>query len=435
MEALGEKAGASFDRVFAELVHIDRDRPPTRKRASLSHFTGDDEALKVIQVLAGRDCRVLVTAGQVLTGPDGQVLVSVGERQEATVEVAHEKLFTAWPKLKEWIEKSGEDLRLIEHAEEEARRWRDRGDNPQELWLGTRAKEVQAALQRFGRHPSPMLSRFLRPQHLLIGQLRDSALSHELCALNGRILSKFGDPRAGVGLRPDGLPDIVWIQIPGGQVKLEDGDHVFEVKPFRIAKCQVTNVQFEAFLTAEDGYRNEEWWKDIIKQSSKADDPSWQEGNSPRETVSWYDAVAFCRWLSAKTGTSIRLPTEWEWQQAATGGDPDREYPWEGRWDASRCNSVASRLSRTTAVGMYPQGATQQGVLDMAGNVWEWCLNTDDEQDDEQDTTIKTGGVRVVRGGSWYARPGDLRASYRNRYFANVRINDLGFRLAQDREP
>lgn len=113
MKTLGQEADAAFGRVFAELVHIERDRPPTRKRARLSHFTGDEEAMKVIQVLAGSECRALVTAGQVPVGLDGQVMVTAGEGQEATVEVAHEKLFTAWPKLMGWIEKSGQALRDI----------------------------------------------------------------------------------------------------------------------------------------------------------------------------------------------------------------------------------------------------------------------------------------------------------------------------------
>ena len=108
------------------------------------------------------------------------------------------------------------------------------------------------------------------------------------------------------------------------------------------------------------------------KVSSKAKEPAepnWKEANSPRETVSWFEAVAFCRWLSKRTNSKIRLPTEWEWQLAATGGDPEREYPWPGGWDATKCNSSESRLNRTSAVGIYPSGVTQQGVLDMAGNV------------------------------------------------------------------
>lgn len=230
----------------------------------------------------------------------------------------------------------------------------------------------------------------------------------------------------------DGAPDIAWIEIPGGQVKLEGVEHVFEVKPFRIAKYPVTNAQFEAFLKAEDGYGNEEWWRDI-EPSREAEKRSWSEGDAPRETVSWYDAIAFSRWLRAKTGTSIRLPAEWERQPAATGGDPQHDYPWEGGWDASRCNSTESDLRRTTAVGMYPAGATQHGVLDMVGNVSEWCLNGYENPEKLEAVRIdKSGGRRVVRGGCWNERPEILRASNRLRLNAANRSSGIGFRLAQD---
>lgn len=149
--------------------------------------------------------------------------------------------------------------------------------------------------------------------------------------------------------------------------------------------------------------------------------------------MSWYEAVAFCRWLSAKTITTIRLPTEWEWQQTATGGDPEREYPWEGGWDGAYCNSDESPLRRTTAVGMYPQGATRQGVMDMAGNVWEWCVNEHESPERPAAVRIhKGGGRRVLRGGSWLNAPGNLRASGRSGGNAGSRDNGLGFRLLQD---
>jgi hypothetical protein len=297
------------------------------------------------------------------------------DAEEPTVEVAHEQLFTAWPKLHQWIMKSGEALRLIEHAREEARRWRERGEMAEELWLATRATEVWTALRRFAKTPSFELDRFLQPQEVLRTQLHQDGLSHKQRAIIGWKLEQFGDPRPGVGLGPDGLPDIVWVEIPGGRISLEDLNHLFEVKPFRLAKYPVTNVQFEAFVNAQDGYHNKEWWQGL-KQSEAAEPPSWSEGNGPRETVSWDEAVAFCRWLSHRTGLAIRLPTEWEWQQAATGGDPTYEYPWGEGWDSTRCNSYEARLDRTTPVGIYLNGATPQGVMDMAGNVWEWCLNT-----------------------------------------------------------
>ena len=413
---LKEEVRGAFDAIFAELVHLERERPPTRRRAAVSTFSSNQAALQLIDALAGQECRVLVTSG---TG------------QEALVEVAHEKLFSAWPELKRWIDRSGEALRDIEHAEEEARRWQQGGDNPQELWLGSRAKKVLEAIKQFGKHLSLELGRFLSPQQVLITRLNEDALSHQDRLLIGQKLAEFDDPRPGVGVKDD-VPEIEWIDIPGGPIKLEDVDHVFEVKPFKMAKYLVTHAQFEAFLNAKDGYQNEEWWHGI-ERSEKASIASWQEANSPREKVSWYQAVAFCRWLSHRTGLKIRLPTEWEWQQAATGGDRTRKYPWPGEWDAARCNSEKSRLSRTTAVGMYPSGATQQGVLDMAGNLWEWCLNTSPKPESPELVLIDENEFRMRRGGSWSSDPSTLCVSKGSMYRSVNEYSDLnGFRLLQD---
>lgn len=434
---LEQQPSASFDRVFAELVHIERDRPPTCKRASLSYFKDDEEANKVIQVLAGRECRVLVIAD---------------DKQGTTVEVAHEKLFSAWTKLKSWIDDSGPDLRLIDYEEESARRWFETGSHLKELWRLERARKVEKALARFKKTRSSELETLLRPQLMLMNRLDDASLSHHDRLLIGQTLAEFGDPRDGVGVK-HGLPAIVWIDVPEGEVTLEGIDREFRVKPFRIAQYPVTNAQFNPFILAEDGYENAKWWTDIergvlergdqrLRESGECDESGRQKSNCPREMVSWYDAVAFCRWLSDKTGTNVRLPTEWEWQQAATGGDPTREYPWKGEWDSSLCNNSLSQLGRTMPVGMYPLGATPQGILDMAGNVWEWCLNTYDQLD----TTITTSGERVLRGDSWLTDPGNSnrwapptprahRVSNRFKGIAESRLNDFGFRLVQDIEP
>ncbi|NGZ11578.1 MAG: DUF4062 domain-containing protein [Nitrospira sp. LK70] len=411
-----EEVRGAFDRVFAELVHVERERPPTRSRAAVSAFSADPNAVQLIEALAGQGCRVLVTSGS---------------GQEAIVEVAHERLFTAWPKLKGWIDESGADLRLIDYEEEAARRWHETGCHLEELWRKERAEAVERALTRFKKMPSAQLDTMIHPQKMLIERLNDAALSHEDRLLIGQKLAEFGDRRPSVGVKDD-LPDIAWADIPGGRVKLESVDRVFEVKPFRMAKYLVTNAQFEAFLNAEDGYGNKEWWTDI-EQSNQADQPRWPDANAPRETVSWDEAVAFCRWLSAKTGTNIRLPVEWEWQQAARGGDPQREYPWEGEWDGSRCNSGENRLGRTTAVGMYPNGVTTQGVYDMAGNVWEWCLNQYDNPDQlETMRNDEENPSHVSRGGSWGDDPEGLRTWSRHWNFVDSRNFNIGFRLAQD---
>ena len=253
VSGLDAEALGAFDRVFAELVHIERDRPPTRKRITLGVFQADEVANKLINALAGPECRVLVTGG---------------EGREPSVEVAHEKLFTAWPRLREWIDNGGDALRLIDYATEAAGRWQNSGDNPQEVWLATRATEVLKALQRFGKQVSPVLDRFLLPQEVLIKQLEQNSLSHEQRAKIGEILAAFGDSRPGVGLRPNGLPHIEWVDIEGGKVKLERVKKVFHVKRFRIAKYPITNVQFEAFINAKDGYRNAKWWEGIKKSEA-----------------------------------------------------------------------------------------------------------------------------------------------------------------------
>ena len=137
------------------------------------------------------------------------------------------------------------------------------------------------------------------------------------------------------------------------------------------------------------------------------------------------EAVAFCRWLSARLGNEVRLPTEWEWQQAATGGDPANEYPW-GPWDSSRANTYESELQRSTAVGVYPHGVSPVGALDMSGNLWEWCLN-----EHENPKRVKVSGKesRAVRGGSWDINRANARCAFRYWNLPDGRTNYVGFRL------
>ena len=127
-------------------------------------------------------------------------------------------------------------------------------------------------------------------------------------------------------------------------------------------------------------------------------------------------------------GYDIRLPTEWEWQQAATCGEPNREYPWSGGWDPARANTYESGLARTTAVGMYPAGASPVGALDMGGNVLEWCLN---EYARPENTRPSGHTIRVVRGGSWFSDQEFARAAYRPRFYPDYRYDYLGLRVVR----
>lgn len=422
-EVIGTDDGQVFAKLFAPLVVVTMDRTPTRRWAAKESF--DRTTQSVIDILTQE-----------------RFLVTEGTDQYSLVAVAHEKLFEGWPRLALWIEGNREQLFILRQAETEAGEWERHGYDLNYLWSPERLKTLQGVLHdpHHAQRVHQAVRLYAAPQDKLIDRLQDASCSHTERLKIGQYLAALGDPRQGVGLRPDGVPDIEWIEIPGGKIELEKVDHVFQVKPFKIAKYQVSNAQFQAFLEAAEGYQNDEWWEGI--QHQEVAQPAWSEANSPRETVSWYEAVAFCRWLSIKvsgqggTSVSIRLPTEWEWQQAATGGDPKCEYPWGGSWDATRCNSDKSRLRRTTAVGMYPEGTTEQGVLDLAGNLWEWCLNEYETPEQPKAGRINMQGARrVIRGGSWGDDPVLLRASSRSRFFADIRYSYIGFRLVQDLEP
>jgi formylglycine-generating enzyme required for sulfatase activity len=145
----------------------------------------------------------------------------------------------------------------------------------------------------------------------------------------------------------------------------------------------------------------------------------------PRSNVSWYDVVAFCRWLSNKLGYTVTLPTEQQWQRAAQGDD-EREYPWGDDFDHSRCN-IASKS--TTPVTQYPNGASPFGVMDMAGNVAEWCLTKWGEF--RKDSNNLDGEEeRVLRGYPHYGdRYQDASVKYRVHYLPSEENNGNGFRL------
>jgi len=224
------------------------------------------------------------------------------------------------------------------------------------------------------------------------------------------------------------LPMLEWVDIPAGSVTLESGQ-TFPVKPFRMSKYPVTYAQFQAFVDAPDGFYDDGWWVGLAADADHRTAPgeqAWPIDNHPRERVSWYDTVAFCRWLSSKLGQEVRLPTEWEWQWAAQGGD-GRAYPWGNDFDASRCNTDESGIGRTTPVDAYPSGASPFGLMDMAGNVWEWCLN---EYEEPASVGLEGDARRVVRGGSWLNLDSSARAVYRDRSDPYSRYLDYGFRVA-----
>lgn len=227
-----------------------------------------------------------------------------------------------------------------------------------------------------------------------------------------------------------------WIEISG--------------KGYSIAKYPITNVQFARFIVS-GGYREPKWWTEAgwkareegwhydggWKPSGKPwteprywSDNQWNGADQPVVGVSWYEAAAFCLWLSDVTSEYIMLPTEQQWQHAAQGDD-GRDYPWGKDWDCQRCNnSVAPCDSKiTTPVRQYEgKGDSPFGVVDMVGNVSEWCLTVYDSRENSLDAT----DVRVLRGGSCNDVDADtLCCDYRSRYFPHLWDYDLGFRLSR----
>ncbi|MCC6974314.1 MAG: SUMF1/EgtB/PvdO family nonheme iron enzyme [Anaerolineae bacterium] len=261
---------------------------------------------------------------------------------------------------------------------------------------------------------------------------------------------RASDPRPGV--LDFNWDEDYWCLVP-------KGEYIYQAEPeqinydFWIARYPITYAQFELFIDAPDGYHNPDWWKDLhekgrAQQQRGAGEQNFKFGNHPRETVSWYDAVAFCRWLNALTPTRpplgvhplphavegakyvIRLPLETEWEKAASWdakAKKARVYPWGDDFDPTKANTnMWKRIGQTTAVGIYPQGEAPCGALDMSGNVWEWCLN---EYESGQ-VNIGSNETRSLRGGSWrlYSTSG-FRCDFRVRDFPVNRDTYGGFRV------
>ncbi|MAS33641.1 MAG: hypothetical protein CL610_06530 [Anaerolineaceae bacterium] len=230
------------------------------------------------------------------------------------------------------------------------------------------------------------------------------------------------DPRPGVGLNSDGLPDMDWVEVPAGEFIYGEGEkHQFN--SFAISRYPLTYLQFQAFIEAEDGFYNPAWWTDL-QQEDVPGVQSFPFSNHPRERVSWYDAIAFCRWLSHHLGYVISLPNEYQWEKAARGPE-GLIYPYGSVFNAQCSNVAETEINQTTAVGLFAAGASPYGVLDMSGNVFEWCLNLETGPDHVDFTSTEP---RSLRGGSWAHSAERARADYRYANRPELRRNRVGFR-------
>ena len=233
-----------------------------------------------------------------------------------------------------------------------------------------------------------------------------------------------------------------WRDVPAGEFLYGDNKQKLTLPAFAIAKYPITYRQFQTFIDAKDGFKDKRWWQGLAEdQSNESGDQQWKIDDRPRENVSWYDAIAFCRWLSFKLGGGynidrvddwlVRLPTEYEWEKSARGTD-GRAYPYGNTFDKTKCNTEESGIGKTTPVTKYPQGASPYGVLDMSGNVWEWCLTDyNNPASDAARENVRSDAWRVLRGGSWVINQGDARAACRGLDFPDNRDFYVGFRLVR----
>jgi formylglycine-generating enzyme required for sulfatase activity len=236
---------------------------------------------------------------------------------------------------------------------------------------------------------------------------------------------------------------MAFVTIPAGEFTMgfssgevnERPPHTVYLDAYRIGKYEVTNAQFEAFVTAT-GYDAGNW----RNAGGSLANYSIDFPNNPVVCVSWIDAMAFCDYYG------YRLPTEAEWEKAARGAD-ERIYPWGNSWDANNCNNWNSpaipqmanfdRGRGPSQVGFFPNDSSPYDLKDTAGNAWEWCSDWYGatyyaSSPPANPPGPDSGSLRVVRSGSWGSGSSDFfRVVAREYNNSDGRGNRSGFRVAR----
>lgn len=209
--------------------------------------------------------------------------------------------------------------------------------------------------------------------------------------------------------------------------------HKVYLSEYQISRYEITNAQYRAFVEATDrphprGQQVEEIWKD----------DNFNADTQPVVGVTWFDAQAYAEWIGGS------LPTEAQWERAARGTE-GRTYPWGNNPPKARRHAnFARRYNHPTPVGNFPKGTSPEGIADLAGNVWEWCL-------DEYDLTYYQQNkkrvqrnplnlrfrdvlrVRVIRGGAWDVGSTFLRSALRSPFYPLDSTHTIGFRVVRPR--
>ncbi|MEA3397881.1 MAG: SUMF1/EgtB/PvdO family nonheme iron enzyme, partial [Chloroflexota bacterium] len=204
------------------------------------------------------------------------------------------------------------------------------------------------------------------------------------------------------------------LEIPGGEFSYGDEGEARYLPGYRIGKYPVTNAQYASFLETHpelpvpfvdaDWARSYNWDPESRRYSEG-------RSNQPVVLVTLREAQSYCEWVGG------RLPTEEEWERAARGDD-GRTFPWGEVANPAYANSRESGLGGLTPVGLYLEGASPYGLLDMAGNVWEWTSSDFDTR------------TKVIRGGAWNFSLESARSSVRECSRPDNRSHGIGFRVA-----
>ena len=256
----------------------------------------------------------------------------------------------------------------------------------------------------------------------LLATIADPEIALRVRIAAGDVLGYLGDPRPGE-----------MVAIPGGEFLMGEGQeqHELFLTDYQLGKYPLTNAEYERFIEA-GGYQDKSLWTDAGWQeiNQKKNQPSyWHDArfnkpNQPTIGLSWYECVAYCRWLSTETGQFYRLPTEAEWEKGARGVD-GRMYPWGNEFEALRLNAREGdqKVCATTPVGIYPTGVSPFGLFDCAGNVWEWCATRwkkafpyNADQDEWQANYLEGKNLRALRSGSWNYKADVARCGHRFKF-------------------
>jgi len=231
-------------------------------------------------------------------------------------------------------------------------------------------------------------------------------------------------PREAAPAQTSTIGGVEFATIPAGVFAMGDsGSGEFDERPvhkvfidsFRISIREITLRQFKAYILDATPKLKGQW--------------KGEGEEHPVVGVCWDDAVSYCSWFGKKYGIAARLPTEAEWEYAARGGHDGLSYP---NGDTISKNEANFQSEGTRIVGTYPTNGF--GLSDMAGNVWEWCLDWYDGRyydasPDRNPMGPSSGSYRIQRGGGWNGSAANSRVANRSYNSPTISSNQLGFRV------